>query len=439
MKNLPSPITKDNFDQAQAFIAGQLALTKAKKRIRKIIRPLGSLLFTLLSLLLVYGAIYGACDPEDMVVMEKFTFLTKAWDTFAGIFTNEGMAWYVSWLILIAAAFVLPLLVSAIITIIVLAVSKTKAEATFEGTDAEKAKKLYDDACAISKGSSNYDSGSTKTVFKVIFTAAIAAFLVFAFLTFKIGFSMSMLIGFAIAAVLVYFVYGWILSAFYALNKLFYKSRYIPALTSATEEYWLSVDVEEANRRKAEAERKAEKERKAEEKREAEAKRTAARQSAASYQPSASSIDKYDSFTWTNAYVQANEDQCSDIALSTLKVSKELLSEGDYSGAALGFDKVVRALELLKNVDGGDYYLPPLFANCYALCHIFAFGLNNQRKACEYAKKACDYASKCNSASASRDLQVMRDFYNALLSASSISSLTDEFDINFPYDILSKD
>lgn len=146
-------------------------------------------------------------------------------------------------------------------------------------------------------------------------------------------------------------------------------------------------------------------------------------------------INEYDSFTWTNEYVRNNEGKCSDIALSILKVSKELLEEGDYSGAAAGFDKVVRALELLKNIDN-EYYLPPLFANCYALSQIFAFGLNNKTSACKYAKKACEYAQKCNSDTARRDLAVMRDLYNALDSSSSISSILDEFDIDFPYDIL---
>lgn len=145
--------------------------------------------------------------------------------------------------------------------------------------------------------------------------------------------------------------------------------------------------------------------------------------------------EKYDSFTWTSEYVRNNEEKCSDLALSILKVSKELLEEGDYSGAAAGFDKVVRALELLKNIDS-EYYLPPLFANCYALSQIFAFGLNNKDSACKYAKKACEYAEKCNSDTARRDLAVMRDLYNALDSSGSISSILDEFDIDFPYDIL---
>ena len=146
-------------------------------------------------------------------------------------------------------------------------------------------------------------------------------------------------------------------------------------------------------------------------------------------------INEYDSFTWTNEYVHNNEEKCSSVALSTLKVSKELLEEGDYSGAAAGFDKVVRALELLKNIDS-EYYLPPLFANCYALSQIFAFGLNNKASACKYAKKACEYAERCNSDTSRTDLAVMRDLCNALDSSNSISSILDEFDINFPYDIL---
>ena len=122
--------------------------------------------------------------------------------------------------------------------------------------------------------------------------------------------------------------------------------------------------------------------------------------------------------------------------LSILKVSKELLSEGDDSGAAAGFDKIVHGLELLLEIDK-DYYIAPLFANCFALSKIFAFGLNNKASACKYAEKACDYAMQCNTDVAKRDLVVMRDLRDAFRSSQPLSSISEEFGHEYPYDILS--
>jgi hypothetical protein len=433
MKNFPQKITSENFGEAAKSILSASASIKNNEKAKKIIRPIGSILFVFFSFLFIYGAIYKSSSAEEMVVFEKLAPITKIWNFFAGILTKPDMKWYIFAGILVVAAFVIPLLVSAIIKLVVSLTHKADSNQFSDGGTAANAKKLHLLATDLYKNSSNYEDSSVKTPYKVIFVLLIAALLVYAFIVLKMIATVA-LFGFAIALLLLYWVYGFIFSAFFALNKLFYKKPYISNITKATEEYWLSVDVEEVNRRKAEEKRKEEQKKKQEEKRKQKEAKQQYKTSQQTTEPTRA-IDKYDSFTWTNEYVRNNENECSDIALSILKVSKELLEEGDYSGAAAGFDKVVYALELLKNIDS-EYYLPPLFANCYALCKIFAFGLNNKDSACKYAKKACEYASKCNSATARKDLAVMTDFYNALMSANSISSLLDEFDIDFPYDIL---
>lgn len=150
---------------------------------------------------------------------------------------------------------------------------------------------------------------------------------------------------------------------------------------------------------------------------------------------SANTINECDSFTWTYDYVKNNEARCSDISLTLLDVSKELLEEGNVSDAALGFDKIVHGLELLQNFDKATY-LPPLYANCYALARIFAFGLNNKDSARKNAEKACDYALKCNTSAARNDISKLRSFRDALQSSRSLSSIAEEFELDFPYDII---
>ncbi len=427
MKNFPQKITQENFNDAANSVLFAKASIERNGKTKKIVRPLGNILFVFFSFLFVYGSIYKNVSAEEVIVFEKLTPLTKIWSFFADILTKPDMKWYVFAVVLLAAAFVIPLLVSAIVKIIVSLTNKINSTQFFDGSTAANAKKLHVLAAEVYKKSSNYESDCSKTPYKLAFVLLVAAFLIYAFVILKMIMGLA-LFGFVIAMLLLYWVYGLLFNLFVTLNKLFYKKVRIPNVTSVTEQFWLSVDPEEANRRKAEADRKA-KEKKKQQK--------ATRQSAATYTSTETkTIDKYDSFTWTDEYVRNNESECSNVALSVLKVSKELLAEGDYSGAAAGFDKVVRALELLKNIDS-EYYLPPLFANCYALCKIFAFGLNNKNVACEYAKKACDYASRCNSQTAQRDLVIMRDFYDALSSSSSLSSLADEFDIDFPNDVLS--
>lgn len=425
MKSFPQKITSDNFNEAANLILSATASIEKNEKTKKIVRPVGSILFVFFSLIFIYGAIYQNISAEEAIVFEKLMPITNIWAFFAGVLTRPDMAWFIFAGVLVVAAFAIPLLVSALIKLLVSLTHKSNINPFSEGDTAKNAKKLHLLATDLYKKSSDYKTRSSNTLYIVIFELLIIAFFVYAFIILGITVPFW---GFAIAIVILYLLYGLIFKAFSALNKLFYKKEHIPNITAVTEAYWLSVDTEEANRRKAEAKRMAEQSAKKE-------KEKRQRETASKAAVPEKAIDKYDSFTWTNGYVRNNESQCSDIALTLLKVSKDLLAEGDYSGAAAGFDKVVHALELLKNIDS-EYYLPPLFANCYALSKIFAFGLNNKNSACKYAKKACEYASQCNSDAAKRDLRVMSDFYDALESASSLSSLTDEFDIDFPYDIL---
>ncbi len=432
MSKMPQQITDENFDEAVDSISSIQLSVKQKDLIKKLARPIGSILFVLLSLILVYGLAYSFSSSEDMLVFDKFAPLTKFWLWYSNIFTSPDMVWYISWSILIVATFVVPLVISAIITIIVKFAYKPNNFQINEGSTSEKAKNLHNIATDLSKCFSNYEDPKAKTPFKLIFILLIAAFLAYSFFVFKM-FSVKMLFGFAVVMLLLYWLYGLIFNAFYALNKLFYKKTYISGLTKLTDEYWLSVDPQEKERRKQEEERKKQKEESKPKKKQKPARPVTTTPPSSS---SSASINKYDSFTWTASYVRSNENQCSDITLSVLKVAKEMLEEGDYSGAAAGFDKVVHALELLLNCDE-SYYMPPLFANCYALSRIFAFGLNNKESARKYAEKAYDYATKCNNDTARRDSYIIRDFRDALRSDRSLSSITDEWGEEFPFDILS--
>lgn len=266
MKNFPSTITAENFNDVAKLTSKFVSKSKKKSLIRKIIKPVSGILFLLLSFLLVYGAIFNLCDPEDMFVFEKLEPITKLWTLFSGTFTTVDMAWYLYWPILIVATFVIPLLVSAIITIIVSFVYKTTPLDIPEGSDAEKAKALRQSAMEIKKQSD--ESDSYEIVFTIAFLALLVAFIVFAFIVLKIPFSMatilSSLVGMAIVGAILYYVYSIIFLIFAIFNGKFYEMPNCGNIVAIADAYWLSVDPEEAARRKEEEKRKA---REAEEKR----------------------------------------------------------------------------------------------------------------------------------------------------------------------------
>lgn len=255
MKNFPNPITTENFGEANHFIRKALTSLKRKSLIQKIVQPTSCLLFLFFSLLIAYGAILTLSDPEEMIVFSDLTFITKLWEGFSGLLTKPDMAWYLYWSILIAAAFVIPLIVAVLINIIVYIAYKPKVNLINDGTEAEKAKALHEAATVVQNGNKDFDNFTI--VFSLIFTLAIAAFLAYAFFIVKIGFTVGMLIGMVIALVVIYFIYLTIFAVFELWLYRFYDYKRYSNLTSITDAYWLSVDADEVARRKAEEERKA--------------------------------------------------------------------------------------------------------------------------------------------------------------------------------------
>lgn len=253
MAKFPKSITAENFDKTAKLVSSELAKAKRKNVIFKIAHPIGGLLFTILSFFLVYGAIFTFTSEEEKIVFENLGAVTDIWTKFSGAITSPDMVWYIYWGILVAAWFLLPVAVTAVISILVSIFAKSNDSVSGD-TDAEKAKSL--NALAEKLGAmDNRNAGNGwKTCYQWVFVILICALLVFAFLTLKMAIG-EMVIGFAICAVILFFVYGWILGAFYGLNRLFYTVKPYYGLRDATDAYWLSVDPDEKTRREEEKER----------------------------------------------------------------------------------------------------------------------------------------------------------------------------------------
>ena len=148
-------------------------------------------------------------------------------------------------------------------------------------------------------------------------------------------------------------------------------------------------------------------------------------------------MDRFNPGTWTLQYVKNNESDCSNVLLSTLNVAKDFLSERNYNSAANAFTNVIIGLEMLSQF-WPEHYLPPLYANYFALGKVLAFGLHQADYAKVAFQNACDFAKKLGTEKARRDLQVMTEILNDFKRGRSLSAIEAEFGSSFPFDILNE-
>ena len=256
MKEFPKKISADNFDEAVDYVSKAKAIATRKNLIKKITRPIGNIVFALLSFLLSFGLVFKLSTAEEAIVFEKLGFLRDFWIKYSDLFTNDSMNTYVYWVILIVSAFLIPLIITALVTLIVTLSVKSDSLDFSTGTMAERAKNLYYTAYDIYSKTSNYDSGAMKNLGKLLFVLLNGGVLVYAFILLGFKFSVGFIIGFAICFVVLYLLFGLIISLFNLLNSLFYKIPSFYRSTTVTEEFWLESDPEERKRREEEEERK---------------------------------------------------------------------------------------------------------------------------------------------------------------------------------------
>ncbi|MBQ2253342.1 MAG: hypothetical protein II328_05090, partial [Clostridia bacterium] len=276
-------------------------------------------------------------------------------------------------------------------------------------SETENAKALCDRLNAAK--AKNQDPYASSILWRLLFTLAVGGFLAYAVVKLKLTENVDILLGLLFFTVILFFVYAIPFAIFSALCGRFFRPvAGLDAFAHAALEYRNKVDPS--------------------------ARKTP--QKEPSLTPDENGVIELDSFTWTPDYVEAHEARCSEVLLNTLEVSKELLSEGDDESARSGFRHVVIGLFLLSDL-APDHYLPPLYANLYALARIDAFGAGDREGALENARRACEKAEECGSEVALRDLVKLRDFCDALSSGKSLSDIREEYGHSYPGDILSSD
>ncbi len=406
MARFPATVNAENFAQAWRAALVSEATVKQKKLIRALTRPIGGFLFTFFSFMLVFGGLLALSSPEEMIVFEKLEVLLDLWDTLSAPFFGLGLHAALVWVLMIVVAlFVLPLLVSACLALVAKLCIRPASDAE-PAADANGAKALCArlDAAKEKNQSPHFSS----VPWRILFTLALGGFLVYAFLKLEILLNPDVIVGMLFFLVLLYFIYKIPFALFAALNNLFCRPvKGLDAFADAAFAYRKKVDPS--------AEKAYEKE--------------------PALTPDENGIVELDSFTWTEDYVREHESRCSEVLLNTLEVGKEFVAEGNYDAAQSAFRHIVIGLMLLSQI-APDHYLPPLFANCYALARIEAFGLHDRTAALENARRACEKARECGTDAALRDLAVMSDFADALASNQSMSDICEEFGHSFPGDLL---
>ncbi len=240
-------LTPNTVDKAAKTMIDELISRRKKEAIKRIVKPVGNGLFVLLNFLYIYGAIYENTSHEDLHMYKLLTPLTKIWSVFAFVMHKWELEWYVFAGILAVAAFVIPLAVSAVITLIYSLIYKGKYKQEWkrfsnggEGV-VNKARRLHNLAYNLRLALPDYTDASDRKPFQKLFVFLITAFLIYGFIMIKM-FSFQMLGGGVVFLAIVYWLYGWILCPFFYLNRLFYRRKCHFDYTKETEAYLASVE-----------------------------------------------------------------------------------------------------------------------------------------------------------------------------------------------------
>lgn len=262
MKPYSRPITRDNEDEAFAYVQAKTRINSRSLAVRRVILPVGCVLFVCLSVLMTLGTFYAFADEEDMVVFGALPFIAAFWELVGEWMAVLPSEWYVQIPARVLMVFLVPVAVSAVLSLMIAIVYRGKRVAPPEGTTRERAKQLYELACEVPQSFESYDVGHSLAAFRcsIAYVGILTAFLLYGLFSIPDGFGsglIGMLIGMAVCVVIAFFLYQFLCRFFILINSIFYAGGTVSFnLRYDTETYWVSVDEEEAARREAEEEQK---------------------------------------------------------------------------------------------------------------------------------------------------------------------------------------
>lgn len=261
MRTYPRTITKDNEGELFKYIRKKTKKNKRLLAVRRAILPIGCILFVALSVLMTLGALSLFADEEDAAAFNTFPFIAVFESFIAPYLAKLPSAWYVQAGARVLAVFLAPVAVSCVLAMVVSIFHKRQSITKPEGTAAQRAKAYHQLVQKMPVSVDSYgnlfdEHNMAAAVGSFAYTGLIFAFLIYGLLktpSVRGSGIVSMIVGMAICAVVIWFVYAFLMRVFIGINGVFYAGGDKPYdLLCVTEKYWLGEDKDEADRRKAE-------------------------------------------------------------------------------------------------------------------------------------------------------------------------------------------
>ncbi len=258
MRTYPKTVTQDNEGELFTYIRKKTKKNKRLLAVRRVILPIGCILFVALSVLMTLGAFSLFADEEDAAVFGTFPFIAAFEGWIAPYLAKLSSAWYVQAGARVLTVFLAPVAVSCVLAILVSIFHKRSKVTKPEGTTSERAKGYHQLVLEMPKSVDSYgdlfdENCMAAVVGSFVYTGLIFAFLIYGLIktpSVQVAEIVSTIIGMVICAVIVWFVYAFLMWLFIGVNGVFYAGGDKPyGLICATEEYWLAEDKDEATRR----------------------------------------------------------------------------------------------------------------------------------------------------------------------------------------------
>ena len=268
MSKAITKITAENFSDAVKYAHAYKRKRAVARLTRKVILPLGSLLFFLNALLITLGAFSALLTEVKLVTFETPDFITGYWEGVLAVFRSITPLWGLHIPMMLVYLFLLPYAVCSVLALAVALLTRVKG-LTVSGTVPEQAKQLSEYASDIPTAYRDDEEAHQlwRRITGIAFPVGIAAYAVYLIVAVmnagdeSTDNSMLFLLtegflGVLIAVALLCFVYFLLHRLFTLIIRPYYiADDQTNKLSSAAHSYWVSVDPEEQRKAKAARER----------------------------------------------------------------------------------------------------------------------------------------------------------------------------------------
>lgn len=273
MSKAITKITQSNFSDAVKYAYAYKRKRTVANYTRKVILPLGSLLFVIHALFITVGGISAIMDEGELAAIENLSFITGYWDKVLEMFRGITPLWYLHIPMMLVYLFLVPFAVCSVLALAVALLTRVP-QLTVSGAHHEQAKQLHQYVENLPTSFRDDEDAHKlwRRITGVTYLLGIVAFVVY----FVIAMTKSGdeatdntmlymlvegIVGILIAFALLYVAYTLLHRLFTLIIRPYYiADDQSNKLASVARSYWVSVDPEE--QRKAKERAKKAKERK---------------------------------------------------------------------------------------------------------------------------------------------------------------------------------